>query len=89
MIIKMKDLLKEAKGFESKDGKAAIKQYQKMYAKNVKNGEQYFASSVDQLADFMESQGLKNQAQMLRGEYQMEVQKWYDKWLKQFVKSLK
>tara|TARA_Y100000361_G_scaffold112255_1_gene102478 strand:+ start:637 stop:903 length:267 start_codon:yes stop_codon:yes gene_type:complete len=88
-MIKLKDVLKEAKGFESKDGKAAIKQYQKMYAKNVKNGEEYFASSIDGLADFMEQQGLKNQAQLLRGEYMMKVQKWYDKWLKQFVKSLK
>ena len=88
-MIKLKDILKEDKGFESKDGKAAIKQYQKIYAKQIKNGEKYFASSIDNLADFMESQGLKNQAQMLRGEYQMEVQKWYDKWLKQFVKSLK
>ena len=88
-MIKLKKILNEAKGFESKDGKSAIKQYQKIYAKQIKNGEQYFDSSVDQLADFMEQQGLKNQAQMLRGEYQMEVQKWYDKWLKQFVKSLK
>ena len=84
-----KNKMNEAPGFESKDGKTAIKQYQKIYSKGVKNGEQYFASSVDQLADFMESQGLKNQAQMLRGEYQMVVQKWHDKWLKQFVKSLK
>ena len=89
MIINMKDLLKEAKGFESKDGKAAQRQYKRFYDRNVKNGEKYFASSVDQLADFMEQQGLKNQAQMLRGEYQMVVQKWHDKWLKQFVKSLK
>ena len=80
--------LKEA-GFKSKDGKAAIKQYQKIYAKQVKNGEQYFASSVDNLADFMDEQGLGNQAQLLRGEYMDKVQKFYFKWLKQFVKSLK
>ena len=84
-----KNKMNEAPGFESKDGKAAIKQYQKIYSKGVRNGEQYFASSVDQLADFMEQQGLKNQAQLLRGEYQMVIQKWYDKWLKQFVKGLK
>ena len=88
-MIKLKDILKEDKGFESKDGKAAIRQYLKIYNKQIKNGEEYFASSIDNLADFMEKQGLKNQAQMLRGEYQMEVQKWYDKWLKKFVKSLK
>ena len=80
--------LKEA-GFKSKDGKVAIKQYQKIYAKQVKNGEQYFASSVDNLADFMDEQGLGNQAQLLRGEYMDKVQKFYFKWLKQFVKSLK
>jgi hypothetical protein len=79
----------EDKGFESKDGKVAIKQYQKFYDRGVKNGEKYFASSVDGMADFMEKQGLKNQAQLLRGEYQMVVQKWYKKWLKQFVRSLK
>ena len=80
--------LKEA-GFESKDGKAAQRQYKKIYEKGIRNGEQYYASSVDQLADFMEQQGLGNQAQMLRGEYMRVVQKWQDKWLKQFVKSLK
>tara|TARA_Y100000034_G_scaffold71863_1_gene86694 strand:- start:344 stop:697 length:354 start_codon:yes stop_codon:yes gene_type:complete len=84
-----KKKLKEAKpGFESKDGKLAQKRYLKMY-KAIKNGEGYFASSVDNLADLMERQGLKNQAQLLRGEYQMTVTKWYEKWLKQFVKSLK
>jgi len=88
-MIKLKKLLKEAKpGFVSKDGKHAQKRYLKMY-KAIKNGEGYFASSVDNLADLMEQQGLKNQAQLLRGEYQMVVTKWYDKWLKQFVKSLK
>ena len=80
--------LKEA-GFESKDGKAAQRQYKKIYEKGIRNGEQYYASSVDQLADFMEQQGLGNQAQMLRGEYMRVVQKWQDKWLKQFVRSLK
>ena len=84
-----KNKMNEAPGFESKDGKTAIRQYQKLYTGNVGKGEQYFASSVDSLADFMEQQGLKNQAQLLRGEYQMVIQKWYDKWLKQFVKSLK
>ena len=59
------------------------------YNKQVKNGEQYFASSVDNLADFMDEQGLGNQAQLLRGEYMDKVQKFYFKWLKQFVKSLK
>ena len=88
-MIKLKDLLNEKKGFESKDGKAAIKQYKKIYEKQIKNGERYFASSIDNLADFMEEQGLKTQAQLLRGEYQMVIQKWYDKWLKQFVKGLK
>ena len=83
-----REKLKEA-GFESKDGKVAQRQYKRIYDRNIKNGENYFASSVDQLADFMEKQGLGNQAQMLRGEYTMNVQKWYDKWLKQFVKSLK
>ena len=76
-------------GFQSKDGKAAIRQYKRIYDRNVKGGEKYYASSVDQLADFMEQQGLGNQAQMLRGEYMRVVQKWQDKWLKQFVKSLK
>ena len=87
-MIKLKKLLKEAPGFESKDGKHAQKRYLKIY-KQIKNGEGYFASSVDNLADLMEAQGLKNQAQLLRGEYQMTVTKWYEKWLKQFVKSLK
>ena len=81
--------LKEVEGFESKDGKAAQRQYKRLYDRNIKNGEKYFASSVDSLADFMEKQGLGNQAQMLRGEYMRVVQKWQDKWLKQFVKSLK
>ena len=84
-----KNKMNEAPGFESKDGKTAIRQYQKLYTGNVGKGEQYFASSVDSLADFMEQQGLKNQAQLLRGEYQMVIQKWYDKWLKQFEKGLK
>ena len=85
-----KKKLKEAKpGFVSKDGKHAQKRYLKIYKNQLKNGEGYFASSVDNLADLMEQQGLKNQAQLLRGEYQMVVTKWYDKWLKQFVKSLK
>ena len=76
-------------GFQSKDGKVAIKQYKKFYERGIKGGESYFASSVDGMADFMEKQGLKNQAQLLRGEYQIVVQKWYKKWLKQFVRSLK
>ena len=80
--------IKEAKGFESKDGKHAIKQYQKLY-KNVIKGEKYLASSVDNLADFMEQQGLKNQSMMLKGNYLQDVRKWVDKWLKQFVRSLK
>jgi hypothetical protein len=87
-MIKLKEILKEAKGFESKDGKNAIKQYQKLY-KKVKDGEQYFASSVDNLADFMEQQGLKNQSMMLKGNYLQDVGKWVDKWLKKFVKGLK
>ena len=87
--MKLKDLLlKESSGFESKDGKHAQKRYLKLY-KQIKNGEGYFASSVDNLADLMEQQGLKNQAQMLRGEYIKEVRGWYEKWLKQFVRSLK
>ena len=85
-----KKKLKEAKpGFVSKDGKLAQRRYLKIYKTGLKNGEGYFASSVDNLADLMDSQGLKNQAQMLRGEYIKEVRGWYDKWLKQFVKSLK
>ena len=88
-MIKLKDILKEEKpGFVSKDGKHAQKRYLKMY-KAIKNGEGYFASSVDNLADLMDRQGLKNQAQMLRGEYIKEVRGWYEKWLKQFVRSLK
>ena len=85
-----KKKLKEAKpGFVSKDGKLAQKRYLKIYQTHLKNGEGYFASSVDNLADLMEQQGLKNQAMMLKGEYIKEVRGWYDKWLKKFVKSLK
>ena len=83
-----KEQLKEA-GFKSKDGRHAQRRYLKIYKNQLKNGEGYFASSVDNLADLMDDQGLKNQAQLLRGEYQMVIQKWYDKWLKQFVKGLK
>ena len=87
--MKLKDLLlKEASGFESKDGKHAQKRYLNLY-KKIKNGEGYFASSVDNLADLMDSQGLKNQAMMLKGEYIKEVRGWYEKWLGKFVKSLK
>ena len=88
-MIKLKEILNEKKGFESKDGKAAIKQYKKIYEKQIKNGERYFASSIDNLADFMEEQGLKNQAELLRGEYLMEVYRWKKEWLGKFVKSLK
>ena len=47
IMIKLKDILKEDKGFESKDGKAAIRQYLKIYNKQIKNGEEYFAEESE------------------------------------------
>ena len=37
-----KEKLKEAEGFESKDGKAAIRQYKRIYDRNIKNGEKLY-----------------------------------------------